>query len=143
MNAARTEDGLIPFCPPLPEYRRGLLSLADLNNWERHNLCVLKTNSGRDLYYAIVMQFFTNPISGTVPLKCFPIALTEKAMRLRMKEFEAAGLIILHDNPLDHRSRSLTPTPKLYELYRLHSEALREIIKKRFVCVIKTDYGEV
>ena len=109
--------------------------MADLNDWERHNLCVLKTNSGRDLYYAIVAHFFNHPTSGSVPLKSFPIALSDKAMRLRMQEFEQEGLIVIHDNPLDHRSRSLTPTPKLYELYRLHSEALCEIIKQRFVYI--------
>jgi hypothetical protein len=121
-----------PALHPAPAFYRGLISIAELNAWERAHIPVLKTSSGRDLYFAIARYFFQLPDAANLPLKSFTLNMTDRAMRLRIREFAALGLLVIHTHHADTRSRSITPTAKLYDLFEQHSAATAMIFNKRF-----------
>lgn len=123
-----------PAPPPLPEFSRGLLCVAELHAWERKHIPLLKTISGYDLYFAIIQYFFQTPEATNLPLKSFTLNMSDRAMRLRMHEFAEQGFIVIHLHHADTRSRSITPTAKLYELYAKHSLEMARVFKKNFHC---------
>ena len=121
-----------PTLPALPAFSRGLLCIAELNVWERKNLPLLNTVSGRDLYFAIIQYFFQTPDAIQLPLKSFSVNMTDRAMRLRIHEFASQGLIVIHLHHADTRSRSITPTAKLYELFEKHAVETAAVFSRSF-----------
>jgi hypothetical protein len=118
--------------PALPTFSHGLLCIAEVNDWERKHIPLLRTISGRDLYFAIIQYFFQKPEAMNLPLKSFTVNMSDRAIRLRMHEFAEQGLIVIHLHHADTRARSITPTAKLYELYETHSVAVATIFKQSF-----------
>lgn len=116
---------------------RGLSSLAELNAWERQHITILKTISGRDLYFSIIRHFFQPADAPALPLKSFSVNQTDRATRLRIREFAEEGLLVVHMHEEDSRSRSITPTAKLYALFEKHSLATAAAFAQRFHFVSK------
>ena len=119
--------------PFLPEKYLGLHSMAEVFDWELKNLPFLKSSSGRSLYYALLMQCCINPVRTKFPFKTLHTYLTDKALRVRIHEFEKLGLLTFDSDIRDGRARTVTPTDKLMALFGLHSAALREKFSQRFL----------
>ena len=118
--------------PNHPGKGRGLLCLADLNAWERENIPYIKTTSGRDLYFALARFTLLQDSDTTPSLKTLVLGLTSRAMRQRIREFEAEGLIITVQHETDARSRVLKPTQKLLDTFDLHVGLMRRVFRQHF-----------
>lgn len=126
--------------PERPKRRKGLLSCAALFEWESRELPFLNTISGRTLYYAVAQRFLSDhPGQRQAPLKSLAICQTERAMRKRIDDFVAQGLLTVQPQAHDARSRDVVPTPKLVHLFEKHSQAMHDLFGQRFHILPKQD----
>ncbi len=118
--------------PSQPTRGRGLLCIAELNAWERQHVPYIKTATGRDLYFALAHSSLLQDNPCSVPLKTLLTCSTDRAMRQRLREFEALGLIIIQPHKTDARWRTVQPTAKLLAVFDAHTREMRRIFQKRF-----------
>ena len=123
--------------PSQPTRGRGLLCIAELNKWERQHVPYLKSASGRDLYFALAHCSLLRKEPTQTTLKSLLMGLTDRAMRQRLREFEALGLITLAPHDTDARARTVQPTPKLLDVFDAHTTEMRRIFQTRFTFVPK------
>lgn len=64
-------------------------------------------------------------------------AYSDRAVRLKLREMEAEGLIALDIRDLDRRSRSLMPTDRLMDIYESHAERAQNSFGKNFYLLEK------
>lgn len=117
------------------ELRSIIASLAELYQWEQDNTPVLRSMTGRHLYYKIADRAIAERSLLTGSLKKDLYAgsvLSEKALRLRMRELEQEGCIEAVSCLDDARAKYLVPTEKFYESIYLHAEQTRRIFSKHF-----------
>lgn len=127
--------------PARPDKHRGLATLAELHDWEQAHMPFITTATGRALYYAIVREFFSDP--NVAPMvKSLNGWVSDKALRVRLQEFEALGLVRVQESDHDKRNRVVIPTPLLIDLFEQHRLALRDAINKRFYYVPKDETPE-
>lgn len=130
-----------PTLPARPEKHRGLSVLAELHDWEHANMPFITTSTGRALYFAIVREFFSNP--DVAPrVKSLNGWVSDKALRVRIREFASLGLLHVKDHETDKRNHCVIPTAKLIDLFEEHRVAMRDAIKKRFYYVNKEETPE-
>lgn len=115
-----------------------LLSLADMNLWEAANCKPLNTVSGRFLYFRIAQQVMRAGQSSQ-SLKDIHVDahLSERAIRLKLREFEREGWIESVATPADKRTRQLVVTPKLLSLIQTHAQALDQALGKSLLVIAK------
>ena len=117
------------------ELRAIIASLAELHQWEQDNSQVLRSMTGRHLYYKIADRAIAerNLLSGSLKKDLYAgSVLSEKALRLRMRELEQEGCIESLNCLDDARAKYLVPTEKFYEAIFLHAEQTRKIFAKYF-----------
>jgi DNA-binding MarR family transcriptional regulator len=61
--------------------------------------------------------------------------LTDRAVRLKLRELELHGFIEVEATYADRRTKSLKPTLKLMNLYENHAEKGAEILNKHFYMI--------
>ncbi len=115
-----------------------LLSLADMNLWEAVNCAPLNTVSGRFLYFKIAQQVMREG-TGVQALKDLHVDahLSERAIRLKLREFEREGWIESVTTPSDKRTRQLVVTPKLLALIQAHAQALDQSLGQALLVIAK------
>lgn len=118
--------------PTQPNLGHGLIALAKMNEWEREHLPCVSTPTGRDLYFLLARRFLLVQAVSDVHLKALLVSASDRAMRLRRRQFEQLGLITSFPSQKDARSRTLVPTQKLLEMFDAHTTAMREIFSKHF-----------
>lgn len=123
--------------PSQPHRGRGLLCIAELNEWERKHVPYIKSASGRDLYFALAHCSLLQKNGSSRSLKTMLIGLTDRAIRQRLREFEALGLITLTQHDTDARARKVQPTSKLLDVFDAHTSEMRRIFQTRFTFVPK------
>lgn len=114
------------------ELRAIIASLAELYQWEQDNFPALHSMTGRHLYYKIAERAIGDRslLSGSLKKDLYAGAsLSEKALRLRMREMEKQGEIQTVQCLDDGRAKYLMPTEKLYEAIYLHAEQTRRIFR--------------
>lgn len=114
-------------------------NLAELHEWELNNAPLLGTLTGRHLYFRIaqravgerelLLRALKDLVSGS--------EYTDKALRMRMREMQEAGLISSVPSTHDARSRHLMPTEKFYELIYEHTDQVHRIFNKNFLMIEK------
>ena len=117
------------------ELRSIILSLAELNQWEQDHSIVMSSMTGRHLYYKIAERAIgeRSLLSGSLKKDLYAGSnLSEKAIRLRMRELEKEGCIEAISSLNDARAKYLIPTEKFYELIYLHAEQTRKILSRYF-----------
>ncbi|MEN9713039.1 MAG: hypothetical protein RLY90_1300, partial [Pseudomonadota bacterium] len=69
--------------------------LADLHQWEAENLACLNSISGRHIYFGMARQTVGQPslISSSLKDLYMGGSMTERALRLRIRELEAEGFV--------------------------------------------------
>ena len=115
---------------------RGIIAgLAELYQWEQDNSPTLRSMTGRHLYYKIAERAIADRslLSGSLKRDLYAgSALSEKAIRLRMREMERLGEIEAVSCLDDARAKYLMPTEKFYEAIFMHAEQTRRIFSKYF-----------
>lgn len=119
--------------PGQANWGRGLKSLAALNSWERAHLPHVQSASGRDLYLLLADLWALNEGCHQKPLKAMTLGLTSRTMRLRIRDFEKAGLIRTEQPLHDARMRIMHPTLELLHIFDGHTSAMRRIFREHFV----------
>lgn len=114
-------------------------NLAELHEWESCHSPLLETLTGRHLYFRIAQRAVGRRELLSRALKDLTCgsAFTEKALRTRMREMEAAGYIYSLSGIDDARSKFLMPTEKFYESIYLHADKARHIFGKNFLMIEK------
>lgn len=114
-------------------------NLAQLHEWELHNAPILSSLTGRHFYYRIAQRAVADRSMLPRALKDLTggSGFTEKALRTRMREMEAAGLVETVSLESDGRSKCLMPSEKLYESIYLHADQVRRIFEKNFWLIEK------
>ncbi len=109
-----------------PEFLRLLIQLHE---WEGSHLHELKTNSGRDLYLKLAESLIQDTeVSRSLKLLKGP--LTDRATRLRVRDFQREGLVEILSNPQDFRTRTAKPTIKFVNRLNKHLSAMKQIFEK-------------
>jgi hypothetical protein len=127
----------IPF--ELQVYEPTLLRIMiQIREWEDGQLLALQTISGRYLYFRIAACYLQGGHTSQ-HLKVFQGGVTERAMRQRMREFEAMGLIQMEDNQSDKRTKKVIPTEKFLLHLNQHLEFLRLILSQNYLMFDKHD----
>ena len=114
-------------------------SMAELHQWELENHPMLLSLTGRHLYYRLAEESVKNDQSMTRALKDFfgGMHFTEKALRTRIRQMEADGLIQAVTSQEDARSKHLVPTEKFNALITAHAEQVKKIFDKHFLLIEK------
>jgi hypothetical protein len=111
--------------------------MIQIRSWEQTQQHELNTLSGRDLYFRIAESYLTHPDKDQ-QLKQFQGALTERATRLRLREFEEQGLIEVLSNASDHRTKRVIPTAKFLQLLNVHLTHLKQMCDEQYVMINKS-----
>lgn len=109
--------------------------LAQLNEWEVANLPVLDSITGRMLYYRMAQQMLlsTSGQQGKSLKEIYgDTKLSEKALRLRLREFEDAGLITTRGGLSDARLRVPDATERFGLVLTNHAIEARKIFGDHF-----------
>lgn len=113
--------------------------LTELHEWELNNAPLLGSLTGRHLYYRIAARTVGDRelLSRSLKDLVGGVGYTEKALRTRMREMEAQGLIEALSGREDARSRCLMPTEKFYEFVYLHASQVKKTLEKSFFLIEK------
>ena len=114
-------------------------NLAELHQWELDNSPFLNTMSGRHLYFRIAQRAVGERALLSKALKELYCGsnLSEKALRMRMREMEKDGAIQSVHCEGDARAKYLMPTEVFYEAIYLHAQQARRIFGKDFLMIEK------
>ena len=113
---------------PFAKTWHGLKCLAEVHAWETEHLPFLRTASGRELYFLIADQLLKPASEQGAQLKSLSLRSTGRIMRTRIQEFVTLGLVTVGPSPHNLRSKTLTPTPRLMEIFHEHTVQLRQAI---------------
>jgi hypothetical protein len=117
-----------------------MAALADVNQQEWALSSALSSVVGRHVYFCIARQVWSTTAEAMDPalkqLLQHP-AYSDRAVRLKLREMEAEGLIAMDVRYLDRRSRSLMPTDRLLDIYEAHAERAQNSFFKDFYLVEK------
>ncbi len=112
--------------------------MIQIREWEDGQLPALQTISGRYLYFRIAASHLQGS-QASQHLKVLQGGVTERAMRQRMREFEAMGLIQIEDNESDQRTKRVIPTEKFLQHLNQHLEFLKQILGQTYWMFDKHD----
>jgi hypothetical protein len=106
---------------------------AELQSWEIINFPLLKNTSSRQLYYSIIKEHMSS--TGAVLKGLYfgdGFGVTDRALRLKLREFESQGLITCEARESDRRSRRLIVTDDLMEKIHVHAVTCQKLFSDRF-----------
>lgn len=114
-------------------------NLSELHQWEVNNSPFLKTMTSRHLYFKIAQRAVGERAMLSRSLKDLFSGsdLSEKALRMRVREMEKEGSIQSLCGTDDGRSKYLMPTEKFYEAIYVHAEKTMKIFGKNFHLIKK------
>jgi DNA-binding MarR family transcriptional regulator len=64
-------------------------------------------------------------------------AHTERATRLKLREFEEQGLINVLNNTEDHRTKRVIPTAKFLKILNAHLSLIKQICDEQYLMIDK------
>jgi len=110
--------------------------MIQIRNWENDHRNELKTLSGQELYFRIAESYLKNP-GKDQHLKQLAGAHTERATRLRLREFEKEGLIQVMKNTVDLRTKRVIPTAKFLRILNAHLTLFKQMCDQQYVMIDK------
>jgi len=110
--------------------------MIQIRNWEGCHHNELKTLSGQALYFRIAETYLKHP-GKDQHLKQLAGALTERATRLKLREFEEQGLVQVLNNTVDHRTKRVIPTAKFLRILNAHLSLFKQICDEQYVMIDK------
>jgi|AACY02.15.fsa_nt_gi DNA-binding MarR family transcriptional regulator len=117
-----------------------LCGLAQLHQWEAESVPPLDTVSGRFLYFKMMEQAMESnaTVSGQLLKNIHCDAhLSERAIRLKLREFERLGYVESCMGSHDKRARQLKPTAKMLAMMEEHIQAFEQIMGKELLLIEK------
>ena len=116
-----------------------LLALAELYEWEMEHSPFLNTIKGRHLYFKIANRVIGEkaPLARSMKDLYHGANISEKALRLRLREFETQNFIRSICDDDDARVRCLMPSESMYEAMYLHAQQAKKIFSKDFLVLKK------
>lgn len=115
-------------------------AFSEVQHWEWAEIPAARSLVGRHVYFCIAKEVLLNPDMGAgQPLKhlLFHPAFTDRAIRMKLRDFELDGLIEMLPSDTDKRFRRLVPTQALMDLIAKHARTLRQTIEKTTYCINK------
>lgn len=109
--------------------------LTDLHAWEATHIPLLKSVSGRQLYFSVAQQAVLMGRPPTVKEVVMAQHITDRAMRTKLAEFIEANYLDLKPSDNDGRSKSLYPTEKYNSHLWMHVQEFRRIIDSHFYII--------
>ena len=107
--------------------------LIELNQWEDSHCPELQTVSGRDLYYKVAASMLVDDSDKTQPLKLLSGRVTDRATRIRIREFQALGLVTVVESENDARTRRVVPTALFVSRLNEHVSWFKRLCNQRFL----------
>lgn len=117
--------------------------LAELQFWEVSNSTLLQSVAGRQLYFGLIRHIaFQGDAGLTVDSmkKIYydkGINLTERGVRLTIRSFEAAGILVLGRAVNDGRSKRIFLTQKFQKQMQDHALIFKEVLEKNYLLIEK------
>ena len=120
--------------------KNALVSLAKLHLWELSKLPPFDTMSGQFLYFKLVQQTLSgSDVQQSLKDIHFDTQLSERAIRLKVREFEELGLIHSVPNQSDKRARQLIPTDQMLDLIEQHANAFKQVFAEKLLVIEKNN----
>lgn len=116
------------------------IALADVQHWEWMELPSVRSLVGRHVYFCMAKEVLhSNEFRAGQPLKqvLFHPSFTDRAIRMKLRDFEQDGLIEMLSDDVDKRFRRLVPTEAFLEAIDKHAQTLRQNIEKNTLCIDK------
>lgn len=116
--------------------------LAQLQRWEVLNSNLMRTISGRQLYFSLIRHLTGDeevPLVDSMKEIYYDdgIQLTERGVRLTIRAFEADGVLVVEKATTDRRSRRIFLTEKLQQQMHAHAEVMRKTLNENFIVIAK------
>ena len=116
--------------------------LARIQRWEVMNSNLLRSSSGRQLYFGLIRHLINEKEDFLIDsMKEIyydeGIQLTERGVRLSIRSFEADGVIFLEKANEDKRSRKIFLTDKFKEQMLMHANVLKTTLGEDFLVLSK------
>lgn len=125
------------------QYQRFVKCLMQAHQWETHCNPLMSTIIGRHIYLCIVCELKRNgQIDSSKSLKkifSHP-TLTDRAIRLKLRELEHSGYVVTELSTRDGRSRTLKLTQKFLDLMDEHNDVLANSYKNK-ILVLGTNFN--
>jgi hypothetical protein len=115
------------------------IAFAEMNQWEWAELPAARGLVGNHVYFSIAKEVIFEGARAGQPLKnvFFHPVFTDRAIRMKLREFERVGLIEMQQSEADKRFRRLVPTQALVDVIDKHARLLRQAIEKTTYCIDK------
>ena len=123
-------------------YQYFIRSLLLAHQWETSGDGLMGTIIGRHVYLCIISELHPDgKISESKSLKqvfSHP-SFTDRAIRLKLREFESKGYISMEVNASDGRTRSIRVTDKFMKQVEQHKALLQSAYKEQFLVIFKAN----
>jgi hypothetical protein len=109
--------------------------LAEVQQWEASNSEFIRGQSSRQLYFGLIRHIDSRALLIDSMKEIYydeAIQLTERAIRLTIRAFEADGMVVVGQADEDRRSRQIFLTSKLQQHIIAHADMLRKTINKNY-----------
>ena len=125
-------------------YQYFIRCLLLAHQWETSGEALMGTIIGRHVYLCIISELNADgKISESKSLKqvfSHP-SFTDRAIRLKLREFENEGYITMEVNHSDGRTRSIRVTDKFMKQVEQHKALLQAAYKEQFLVIFKANQG--
>jgi hypothetical protein len=111
--------------------------LSSLHQWEVEQAELLRSTTGRHLYFSIGQRALVSGMSPTVKEVITANHITDRALRLRLVELIDKGYLSHGAGQSDARTRSLHPSVAFEGLVSDHLEAFRKLVNTQFMLIGK------
>jgi len=118
-----------------------LRALAALQRWEVREIPLMRTLSGRQLYFGIIAQM-QQGLEEAIQVESLKelyfgsgMSVSERCVRLKLREFEREGLVCAERNKSDLRSRNLVLDETLKQQMGQHADAAYRLLGEEIVVV--------
>ena len=129
------------FHPPSANSRAESLALfsilSHLYHWEVEQTELLRSTTGRHLYFSIGQRTLVSGMSPTVKEVITTNHLTDRALRMRLSQLVDEGLLRPGAGRGDARTRSIQPSEAFENLMLDHLDTFRKLVNSQFMLIEK------
>lgn len=127
------------------QYQHFIKCLMQVHQWETSSNPLLSTIVGRHIYLCIISELSKNGeinVSRSLKQIFLHPTLTDRAIRLKLRDLESQGYIVTEINETDGRTKSIKVTDKFFGFMDDHNRILASSYRKNFL-LFSTDDPEL
>jgi len=117
--------------------------LSNLYHYEVEQNDLLRSTTGRHLYFSIGQRALVSGMSPTVKEVITTNHLTDRALRMRLSQLVDEGLLQPCAGRGDARTRSLQPSVAFENLMLDHLDMFRKLVNSQFMLIEKENISGV